>query len=40
MEVGKESRYWYESEVPNIALIKPDQFDVFSNQPPDEESNA
>jgi hypothetical protein len=39
MDIGKENRYWYKSEVSNIALVKPDQFDVFGTQPPDKESN-
>jgi hypothetical protein len=39
MEIGKEYRYWYKPEVPNIVLVKPDQFDVFRSQPPDGECN-
>lgn len=40
MEVGEENRHWHEPNIPNIALIKPRQFDVFSSQPPDQESDT
>jgi hypothetical protein len=39
VEVAEENRHWQEPDIPNIAPIEPNKFDVFRGQPPDPKSN-